>query len=95
MNEQQLQLGRQAYQAYALFTDGKTWDGRDMPAWYDLTETIQCAWQAAAMAVWSGALEGFTEDMKEWLTSLINDANEGINKQAAALAEARARLVAA
>jgi hypothetical protein len=40
-----------AYQAYADSTGGKTWDGRDMPAWDDLGERIQGAWRAAAATV--------------------------------------------
>lgn len=40
-----------AYEAYARSTGGKTYDGRDMPAYDDLGDTIQAAWQAAAQAV--------------------------------------------
>ncbi len=44
-------LGKVGYEAYAKFTGGKTYDGRDMPAWDDLTDRIQGAWQAAAEAI--------------------------------------------
>lgn len=40
-----------AYEGYASSTGGKTFDGRDMPAWSDLPERIQCAWAAAVLAV--------------------------------------------
>jgi hypothetical protein len=43
-------IGRIAYAAYAKHTDGKTYDGRDMPKWEDLGERIQGAWRAAASA---------------------------------------------
>jgi hypothetical protein len=42
--------GETAYNAYARVTGGKTFDGRDMPAWEDLSSTIKAAWQAAASA---------------------------------------------
>lgn len=50
-------LAKLAYEAYATSTGGKTWDGRDMPAWEDLGRTIQTAWDAAAQAV-LGAVSG-------------------------------------
>lgn len=42
------ELARAAYEMYAEVTGGKTFDGRDMPAWDDLGERIQGAWRAAA-----------------------------------------------
>lgn len=39
-----------AYQAYAVSTGGKTFDGRDMPTWEQLPERIQQAWTAATLA---------------------------------------------
>jgi hypothetical protein len=39
------------YDAYAKSTGGKTFDGRDMPAWTALPERIQEAWVAAALAI--------------------------------------------
>lgn len=44
---QRVTLGQNAYRRYAMTTGGKTFDGRDMPAWDDLTPTIQQAWIAA------------------------------------------------
>lgn len=45
-----IELAQTAYEAYAAHTGGKTYDGRDMPAWDDL-RAIQHAWEAAARAV--------------------------------------------
>ncbi|MBL1107974.1 hypothetical protein JK361_25865 [Streptomyces sp. 5-8] len=44
-------LGQIAYLAYSEATSGVTHDGRPMPAWEDLGDTIQGAWIAAAAAV--------------------------------------------
>lgn len=43
--------GETAYRAYAEETGGKTYDGREMPAWADLGESVQQAWVAAAHAI--------------------------------------------
>lgn len=51
-------LGKIGYEAYAKFTGGKTFDGRDMPAWDDLGEKIQGAWTIAADAIWAAVPEG-------------------------------------
>lgn len=42
--------GRQAYEAYGRQVGGKTYDGRDIPAWDDLRDAIRGGWQAAALA---------------------------------------------
>lgn len=44
-------LAERAYEAYAKSTEGKTFDGRDMPTWDDLTQPVRNAWQAAAEQV--------------------------------------------
>jgi len=44
------QKAQRAYEAYAQVTGGKTFDGRDMPQYADLGDTIQAAWVAAATA---------------------------------------------
>jgi hypothetical protein len=44
-------LGRWGYEAYARSTGGKTFDGRAMPAWSELPDRIQRAWDEAAFAV--------------------------------------------
>jgi hypothetical protein len=44
-----------AYEAYAKFTGGKTFDGRDMPTWNNLTDRIRDAWRAAISAVTGGS----------------------------------------
>ncbi len=41
---------RAAYEGYAESTGGKTFDGREMPSWHDLTERIQTAWAEALKA---------------------------------------------
>jgi hypothetical protein len=46
-----IDIGQIAYEAYAKSTGGKTYDGRDMPAWDKLSERIQQAWHDAANAV--------------------------------------------
>ena len=45
-----IRMARLAYEGYAVFTGGKTFDGRQMPAWADLNEHIQQAWVAALQA---------------------------------------------
>lgn len=50
-----LALGRTGYEAYAAHTGGKTFDGRDMPAWDDLGD-IQAAWAVAAGAIYHAVL---------------------------------------
>jgi hypothetical protein len=44
-------LGQVGYEAYALSTGGKTFDGRLMPKWHELPEGIQRAWNDAANAI--------------------------------------------
>lgn len=44
-------FGRAGYEAYARFTGGKTFDGRPMPTWDDLTERIKDAWASAASGI--------------------------------------------
>lgn len=43
--------GQRGYEAYAAFTGGKTFDGRDMPTWDQLSDRIKGAWEAAADAI--------------------------------------------
>lgn len=44
-------FGQIGYEAYAKFTGGKTFDGRDMPLWKDITPKIQDAWCEASVAI--------------------------------------------
>ena len=44
-------LGAIGYEAYAVSTGGKTFDGRDMPKWHELPQRIQEAWEASALAI--------------------------------------------
>lgn len=50
-------IAKSAYEAYALYTGGKTYDGREMPTWFDLPHNIQSAWVASARAVADIVLE--------------------------------------
>lgn len=43
--------GQRGYEAYAAFTGGKTFDGRNMPSWSELPDRIKGAWEAAADAI--------------------------------------------
>lgn len=45
------ELAQVGYEAYARRTGGKTYDGRDMPAWNQLPIRIQDAWTDAAEAI--------------------------------------------
>lgn len=44
-------LARIAYEAYGKSTGGKNFQGDPMPAWDDLPQPIQDAWDAAVGAV--------------------------------------------
>lgn len=51
-------LGQIGYEAYALFTGGKTWDGKPMPTWDEVVARdaergtkVSGAWEAAASAI--------------------------------------------
>lgn len=51
-------LGQRAYAAYGEVTGGRTHDGRQMPAWEELGEQIQQAWNVAASVAFNEALGG-------------------------------------
>lgn len=56
---QRIDAGAQAaYRAYGLVTAGKTHDGRPLPAWEELGDTIRTAWRGAAHAAWKGIEHG-------------------------------------
>lgn len=56
MQEQDDQLGRTAYEAYATQTGGKSLaTGDDLPLWADLDSSMQTAWTAAARTVLANA----------------------------------------
>lgn len=44
-------LGQVGYEAYAEKAGGKTYDGKDMPAWDDVGQEVQDRWEAAARAI--------------------------------------------
>jgi hypothetical protein len=48
--------GQIGYEAYARFTGGKTFDGRQMPKWDELPANIKDAWDAAATSIKAGAV---------------------------------------
>lgn len=48
-------LARAAYAAYSEVTGGLNYQGLPMPSWEDLSDTIQGAWAAAAIAVFRKA----------------------------------------
>lgn len=50
-------LAKAGYQGYANATNGKTFDGRTMPAWDNLPDRTTQAWAAAAEAIVTAALE--------------------------------------
>lgn len=57
--------GQRAYDAYREHTGGKTFDGRDIPAWEWLAEhnpRILGAWEAAGVAVYRDAVKGTHRD---------------------------------
>lgn len=45
------EVARAGYEGYYDWTDGKTFDGRDMPLWDDLPARTQLAWVAACGAI--------------------------------------------
>lgn len=53
-----LELAEAGYRGYAEKTGGKTFDGRDMPAWKDLPERTIQAWVAAVVAIHAETARG-------------------------------------
>lgn len=46
-----MNLGREAYTAYAMSVGGKAYDGRPLPTWEELSEQRRNGWAAAAQRV--------------------------------------------
>lgn len=44
-------IAKTAYEAYSKATENKTFDGREMPGWDDLSQPVRNAWSLAAEAV--------------------------------------------
>jgi hypothetical protein len=63
-------LGEIGYRAYSAFTGNKTYDGREMPAWENLTDKIRGAWEAAAQ----GIEEESSARFQEKIAKAIEDA---------------------
>jgi len=47
--------GQIGYEAYAFTTNWKNSQGKPMPPWFDLPESIHNAWEAAAAAILDAA----------------------------------------
>lgn len=43
-------IAKAGYDAYAIATGGRTYDGKQMPLWEELPERIRDAWRAATRA---------------------------------------------
>lgn len=56
-------LGELAFTAYNAQAGGKTYDGKDTPAWGDLGAAVQANWEAAARAVMAEAVTMLTPPM--------------------------------
>jgi hypothetical protein len=67
--------GMVAFDAYSRATGGRTYDDRPMPAWDNLGDAIQDAWQAAARAVIDTARAADTADnaVEQFTTSVVGD----------------------
>lgn len=63
----------QAYQGYAEHTGGKTFDGRDMPAWADLGERIQGAWRQAVLHATRTATHNVRQHYMDALQDHLHD----------------------
>lgn len=72
-------IAASAYRAYAASTGGKNYRGEPMPAWDELPQAIQVAWEAAARQVetclW---VRSAAPDLREgrwagWLPSRLRD----------------------
>lgn len=46
-----IDLGQIAFEAYGKATGGKTYDGKPIPHWNDISAPVRNAWEAAAKAV--------------------------------------------
>jgi hypothetical protein len=44
-------IGKVAFEAYTAQAGGKTHDGKPIPAWEALTDSVRASWTAAARAV--------------------------------------------
>ena len=76
-----IRLAQIGYEAYAQFTGGKTFDGRDMPTWHDVVKRdiergtkVGSAWEAAGKAqrAWGlGFIDGEAGRDRMELSALI------------------------
>lgn len=56
-------IGRRAYDAYAMKTGGRTYDGHNMASWPDLPERVREAWVAGVAAALDLALDQLGLDL--------------------------------
>lgn len=54
-------LARRAYDAYAMKTGGRSFEGRAMASWPDLPERVREAWAEAAAAACEALLDSVGE----------------------------------
>jgi hypothetical protein len=52
-------LGKEAFETYNADAGGKTWDGKDIPAWENLTPEVRQHWISAALRIYSTTLLQF------------------------------------
>lgn len=50
-------LGRIAFEAYSRAMNGKTYDGKPIPKWEDLSEAVREGWRQATIAVQQNMVE--------------------------------------
>lgn len=67
-------LAKQAYDAYGDDAEWKTWDGRPMPTWDDLTTAVRDHWKAAIHSVCSTIKPDYLLAQAEsaWITDFDN-----------------------
>ncbi len=68
--EDDRKFARIGYEAYARFTGGKTFDGREMPTWDALTERIKDAWQEASASILQ---QGLADNLRYLANELEKD----------------------
>ena len=59
-----IDIGLIAFEAYKKKVGGKTYDGKDMPNWSDVGQSVQDGWRHAAVAV-SQYLDQCKQNMKD------------------------------
>jgi NTP pyrophosphatase (non-canonical NTP hydrolase) len=73
-----MQKAKEGYEAYAAFTGGKTFDGRDMPTWENLTDRIKQAWAAAAVGM--GAVQTAEQKIPQMFMNIVCEVAEAFEE---------------